>query len=54
MNSIMTNVPAVIVLGAVAIPLIVYAILGVGEKVLQQIGGRAAGRSRPCLVASAS
>jgi alpha-glucoside transport system permease protein len=47
MNSIMTNVPAVIVLGAVVIPLIVYAILGVGEKALQLIGGRAAGRIRP-------
>jgi alpha-glucoside transport system permease protein len=47
MNSIMTNVPAVIVLGAVAIPLIVYAILGVGEKALQLIGGRAASRIRP-------
>lgn len=47
MNSVTTNVPTAIVLGAVAIPVIVYAFLGVGEKVLQLIGGRTARHVRP-------
>jgi alpha-glucoside transport system permease protein len=47
MDGIMTSVPALIAIGAVVIPLIVYAVLGVGEKMLQLVGGRAAQYIRP-------
>jgi alpha-glucoside transport system permease protein len=47
MNGIMTSVPALIVIGAVAIPLIVYLFLGVGEKLLRMIGGKPARLARP-------
>ncbi len=47
MNAITTSVPALILIGAVVIPLIVYVILGAGEKVLQLVGGRTAKYARP-------
>lgn len=47
MAAVMTSVPAVIVLGAVVIPLAVYTFLGVGEKVLQLAGGRLGRLARP-------
>jgi alpha-glucoside transport system permease protein len=47
MNAIMTSVPALIAIGAVVIPLLVYALLGVGERMLQLAGGRAARYIRP-------
>jgi alpha-glucoside transport system permease protein len=43
----MSSVPALIAIGAVGIPLVVYLILGVGEKVLQLVGGRTAKLLRP-------
>ncbi|HET6501775.1 MAG TPA: sugar ABC transporter permease [Amycolatopsis sp.] len=47
MNAMMTSVPALIAIGAVVIPLLVYALLGVGERMLQLVGGRAARYIRP-------
>ncbi len=47
MSAITTSVPALILIGAVAIPLIVYVILGAGEKILELIGGRTAKYARP-------
>lgn len=47
MNSIETSVPALILIGAVAIPAVVYLLLGVGEKLLKLIGDRPAKYLRP-------
>ncbi|MCU1477698.1 MAG: Sugar transporter permease [Subtercola sp.] len=47
MSAIMTSIPALIVIGAVVIPLLVYLVLGVGEKILGVVGGRTAKRLRP-------
>jgi alpha-glucoside transport system permease protein len=47
MNAVMTSVPALIVIGAVAIPLVVYLFLGVGDRMLRLLGGRPARLARP-------
>ena len=44
-----TSIPALIIIGAVLIPLAVYASLGVGEKILAGLRPLAAGRIRPWL-----
>lgn len=49
MNGIMTSVPALIVIGAVLIPLGVYAVLGVGERMLANLLPRRSRRLRPWL-----
>ncbi len=49
MKSIWSSIPALIVIGAVLIPLGVYALLGVGEKLLTGLSSARAGRWRPWL-----
>ncbi len=49
MKTIWSSIPALIVIGAVLIPLGVYAILGVGEKLLTGLNATRAGRWRPWL-----
>lgn len=47
MNAVMTSVPALIVIGAVLIPMGVFAVLGVGERMLSRLVPRRAQRIRP-------
>jgi alpha-glucoside transport system permease protein len=47
MNAVLTSVPALILIGAVVIPVLVYLVLGVGEKILGLVGGRFARYVRP-------
>ena len=47
--TIWTSIPALIVIGAVLIPLAVYSALGVGEKILAGLQPLVAGRIRPWL-----
>lgn len=47
MNAVFTSVPALILIGAVVIPVLVYLVLGVGEKILGLVGGRFARYARP-------
>lgn len=49
MDSIASSVPALILLGAVGIPLVVYAVLGVGEKVIAGLPRRSGRLLRPWL-----
>jgi alpha-glucoside transport system permease protein len=48
-QAIISSIPALIVIGAVAIPLVIYLMLGLGEKILQSIGDRPAKYLRPWL-----
>jgi alpha-glucoside transport system permease protein len=49
MNHLLASVPALIVIGAVAIPAIAYLVLGLGERVLTTAGVRSQHRLRPWL-----
>ena len=40
MNPALTAVPALILLGAVALPALVYVLLGTGESILSRLGPR--------------
>jgi alpha-glucoside transport system permease protein len=48
-QAIISSIPALILIGAVGIPLVVYLMLGLGEKILQSIGDRPAKYLRPWL-----
>jgi alpha-glucoside transport system permease protein len=47
MDAIAGSIPALILVGAVGIPAVVYLLLGVGEKILAGVGPTAARRFRP-------
>lgn len=47
MNEIFSNIPALIIIGAVVIPALVYILLGTGEKILGRISPRRGRRLRP-------
>jgi alpha-glucoside transport system permease protein len=47
MDAISSSIPALILIGAVGIPVIVYLSLGLGEKILSGFRTRTAGRLRP-------
>lgn len=49
MNTLLGSVPALMLIGAVAIPAIAYLVLGVGERVLSTAGVRTQHRLRPWL-----
>lgn len=49
MNDIVSSVPALILIGAIGIPLIVFLIVGTGEKVIERLSRRNARAFRPWL-----
>lgn len=49
MNTLLSSVPALLVIGAVAIPAIAYLVLGLGERVITTFGVRGQHRARPWL-----
>ncbi|WGW12823.1 sugar ABC transporter permease [Saxibacter everestensis] len=47
MNAILSSAPALILIGAIAIPILVFAVLGTGEKIIEQLRPRSARKVRP-------
>lgn len=47
MSDLINSVPALIIVGAVGIPLVVYLVLGLGERILRLLPGRPGRRLRP-------